>query len=322
MRAPVKAGIAIPNWNGRSLLERNLPAVLEAAGGCEVIVVDDASADGSAGFLAEAFPGVQVHRHEVNRGFSEACLTGVTAASADVIVLLNTDVRPRPDFLAPLLQHFERDDVFAVSCLSIGSEDATAIKESFKVPAFRRGLLKFITHGADATAADPPPARHTLFATGGHCAIRRDRFIELGGFDELFKPFYCEDLDLCYRAWKRGWRTIYEPASVVVHEHQGTIGRVFGLNRARRINRRNRLLFVWKNITSRRMFWTRHAPALVLRALFGWLLLDAGFYGALFSALGRLPLALKRRTEERRAAVVTDEDVFRRISAEIEHGPY
>ena len=53
-----------------------------------------------------------------------------------------------------------------------------------------------------ATPADPPAARHTLFATGGHCAIRRDRFIELGGFDDLLKPFYCEDLDLCYRVKK------------------------------------------------------------------------------------------------------------------------
>ena len=309
----MKASFVIPNWNGRSLLERNLPAVIEAAGECEVIVVDDASTDGSVELLSQGFPSVHVVRHDMNRGFSAGCMSGVRAASGDVVVLLNTDVRPRPDFLAPLLRHFAEDDVFAVSCLSIAADEAKTIKESFKAPVFRRGLLKYETHPAGATVGVPPGRRNTLFATGGHCAIHRGRFLELGGFDELFKPFYCEDLDLCYRAWKRGWRVIYEPESVVVHEHKGTIGKAFGLGYAQRMNRRNRLLFVWKNISSPGMFWLGHVPVMALRALFGWLALDLSFYAALFSGLGRLPKALKRRRAEREAAVLTDDEVFRRI---------
>ena len=309
----MKASFVIPNWNGRPLLERNLPAVIEAAGECEVIVVDDASTDGSVELLSKEFPSVRVVRHDENRGFSAGCMSGVRAASGDVVVLLNTDVRPRPDFLAPLLRHFAEDDVFAVSCLSIAADEAKTIKESFKAPVFRRGLLKYETHPAGATVEAPPGRRNTLFATGGHCAIHRGRFLELGGFDELFKPFYCEDLDLCYRAWKRGWRVIYEPESIVVHEHKGTIGKAFGLGYAQRMNRRNRLLFVWKNITSPGMFWLGHVPAMALRTLFGWLVLDLSFYTALFSGLGRLPKALKRRRAERHAAIVTDDEVFRRI---------
>lgn len=317
----VKASIVIPNWNGRALLERNLPSVLSASEGCEVIVVDDASTDGSAEFLGEHFPAVQVIRHDINLGFSAACLTGVRLATGEVVVLLNSDVRPRSDFLAPLLQHFNTTDVFAVGCLSIPSEGADTIKESYKAPCFRRGLLKFESHQSDTSPADAPARRYTLFATGGHCAVRRDLFLQLGGFDELFKPFYCEDLDLCYRAWKRGFRVIYEPDSVVVHEHQGTIGRIFGVSTALSVNRRNRILFVWKNITSRRMLWSKHIPAIVLRFLFGVLVLDFSFYAALAAALRRLPRTLERRRVERRAVTVTDEEVFRRIAGPMQQDP-
>ena len=73
------------------------------------------------------------------------------------------------------------------------------------------------------TGSKPGP---TLFASGGHSAYRRDRFLEMGGFDPLFAPFYWEDVDLCYRAWKRGWKILFEPRSAVLHDHQSTIGKV------------------------------------------------------------------------------------------------
>ncbi len=62
------------------------------------------------------------------------------------------------------------------------------------------------------------------YGGGGSCAFDRRKFLELGGFDELLAPFYLEDTDLGYMAWKRGWKNLYQPASVVYHEHRGTIG--------------------------------------------------------------------------------------------------
>jgi GT2 family glycosyltransferase len=300
----MKASIVIPNWNGRELLEQHLPRVLAAAGGSEVIVVDDASTDDSVALVERSFPSVRLVRRERNGGFSAACTSGVEAAGGDVIVLLNSDVEPRGDFLPPLLEHFVANDVFAVSCLGL-REDGITPGQGMKAPCFRRGLLKF---DSVFDTCGPAPS---FYAVGGHCALSKRKFLELGGFDELFGPFYWEDVDLCYRAWKRGWRTLFEPRSVVVHmHHTGTIKSFFGRQRAKGISHRNRLLFIWKNISSTRILMRQHLPALAARTAFGFLWLDWRFYAPLFRALPLLPAALRARAIERRLSKLTDEQVF------------
>ena len=313
--------VVIPNWNGKALLEENLPAVLAAvdafAGEAEIIVADDGSDDGSASFLAERFPSVRVVRSETNRGFQSACQMGVEAAKGEVVVLLNSDVAPKPDFLGPLTEHFDQPNVFGVSCLSFAA-DGTSLLEAVKVPYFRRGLLRFLKpaspkHPEGIRLDELTEAMPTLFATGGHAAFRRAQFLQWGGFDELYAPFYGEDLDLGYRAWKRGWKVLFEPRSRVIHRHHSTIGTAFGRRRASRIHRRNRMLFIWKNVTSARMLWGRHLGWLALRLLLGFLVLDFRFYSSFFRACPRLGLARLRRQKEKRSAQVADEVIFRTI---------
>src|SRR5205823_9532662 len=64
-----------------------------------------------------------------------------------------------------------------------------------------------------------------FYGGGGSCAFDRHKFLELGGFDPLLEPFYLEDTDVGYLAWKRGWKVLYQPRSIVYHEHRGTIGK-------------------------------------------------------------------------------------------------
>ncbi len=85
---------------------------------------------------------------------------------------------------------------------------------------------------------------------GGSSAFDRAKFLELGGFDSLFHPFYYEDTDLGFRAWKRGWKVLYEPRSIVHHEHRGTIGKKFSPDYIEKVVRGNSLLYCWKNIHS------------------------------------------------------------------------
>ena len=75
-----------------------------------------------------------------------------------------------------------------------------------------------------------------------------EKFLELGGFDPLYEPFYLEDTDLGYMAWKRGWKVLYQPRSVVYHEHRGTIGKRFREEQIQAVLKKNHLLFCWKNI--------------------------------------------------------------------------
>ena len=113
--------IIIPNFNGEQILPRALTSVTEAArayeGKNEIIVVDDASRDSSTALISQNFPDINLIRHENNRGFAEAVHSGVKAAEYPIILLLNSDVYPERDFLAPLMRWFHREDTFSVSPL-------------------------------------------------------------------------------------------------------------------------------------------------------------------------------------------------------------
>ncbi len=113
------ASVVIPNWNGRDLLAKYLPSVIAAWRAIrtnEIIVVDNGSEDGSAEFVREHFPSVRLLALERNLGFGGGSNAGFRAAQNDIVVLLNSDMRVEPDFLAPLLEGFTDETVFAVSC--------------------------------------------------------------------------------------------------------------------------------------------------------------------------------------------------------------
>ncbi len=116
------ASLVIPNWNGRDLLERFLPSWIAAIAnhpGSEIVVVDNGSTDGSAAWIAENYPQVRVLALPENRGFGGGSNAGFDAAKNDIVVLLNSDMRVEPDFLAPLLAGFTDEQVFAVSCADL-----------------------------------------------------------------------------------------------------------------------------------------------------------------------------------------------------------
>ncbi len=303
--------IVIPNYDGSELLRQNLPGVIEAArreGAAEIIVVDDASRDGSVELVRDAFPSVRVIALETNAGFGAACMAGARAARGDVLVLLNSDVRVEADFLGPRREGLADDSVFAVSAVDLNLGTPEAPREVNR-PYFRRGFMVDIPF----RAAGPPPFE-TVYAPGGYSAYRKEMFLALGGFDPLYEPFYWEDYDICYRAWKRGWRTLVEPRSLVRHEHErGAIASTQRRSHIETVSRRNRFLFVWKNVTSRWMLVLRHLLPLLVRITLGWAVLDTGYYLALLRALGRLRAALEGRREEHRAERLTDEEVFARF---------
>jgi GT2 family glycosyltransferase len=111
--------VVIPNWNGKELLEKNLPPLIEALqyekGNHEIIIVDDASTDGSVEFIKDFYSQVRLIQVEKNRGFANACNIGVSKSKNDIVLLLNSDVEVKKDFLKPLLTHFDDKKVFATS---------------------------------------------------------------------------------------------------------------------------------------------------------------------------------------------------------------
>jgi len=312
------ASLVIPNWNGRDLLERFLPSWVAAIAGhpgSEIIVVDNGSTDGSAAWLEttirENYPPVRVIELPKNLGFGGGSNAGVRAAKNDIVVLLNSDMRVEPDFLAPLLAGFTDDKVFAVSCQIFLADPAKRREETGLTQGWWQDGSLRVSHRED-------PAVDCLFPCfyggGGSCAFDRRKFLELGGFDPLFHPFYLEDTDLGFLAWKRGWKVLYQPASVVHHEHRGTIGKRFAPAYIQSIVQKNFLLFCWKNIHG----W-RRLPAHFLFSFAGALATAGSGYSptrtstrAILRAFQQLPHALRARWTARTLAVVDDAEAFRR----------
>jgi GT2 family glycosyltransferase/glycosyltransferase involved in cell wall biosynthesis len=306
------ASVVIPNWNGRDLLEKYLPSVITAMAGHpenEVIVVDNGSTDGSAEFLRAAFPQVRLLALPVNRGFGGGSNEGFRAARNHVVVLLNSDMRVAPDFLPPLLEGFRDPKVFAVSCQIFFSDPAKPREETGLTQGWWEDGGLRVGHRIDSAVDDLFPC---FYGGGGSCAFDRAKFLELGGFDPLLRPFYLEDTDLGFMAWKRGWKVLYQPRSHVYHEHRGTIGKRFREDQIQAVLKKNYLLFAWKNIHE----WSRLSShfffawtGAVLSVLFG----DAHGrpnVAALWRAFCQLPEAVRSRWRARSLATVSDTEAF------------
>ena len=308
------ASVVIPNWNGRDLLAKYIPSIIEALSGNpgnEIIVVDNGSEDGSAEFLRDHFPSVRVLALDRNLGFGGGSNAGFRAAHNDIVVLLNSDMRVESDFLAPLLEAFTDETVFSVACQIFFSDpnklrEETGLTQSW----WENGSLR-VRHRDDPAIQVPYPC---AYGGGGSCAFDRQKFLELGGFDELLAPFYMEDTDVGYLAWKRGWKVLYQPRSVVYHEHRGTIGKKFSKAHIDLVLKKNFALFCWKNIhewsrlTSH--FFFAYAGA-VVTALFGESPERANFAG-LWRAFRQLPGAMRSRARALNLAVIDDTEALRR----------
>ena len=244
------ASIVIPNWNGRELLEKYLPSVIAACDftiGDEIIVVDNASGDGSHEMLQTRFPQVRAIRLHTNQGFGGGCNAGIQQARCGHVVLLNSDMRVESDFLPPLLQPFSDPKVFAVAAQILFSDPSKRREETGLTYADFCGGELALGHDTDC---ETPGAMPCFYPGGGSSAFDRAKLLEIGGFDHLFRPFYLEDTDLGMEAWKRGWKVMYQPASVVYHEHRGTIGKKFSRAYIDEVIQKNRLLFNWKHLDS------------------------------------------------------------------------
>lgn len=311
--------IIIPNWNGADLLKAYLPSIQKAQanypGDSELIVVDDASTDYSVAMLETLFPRVRLVRHEKNEGFGKACGSGAKAAIHPYIILLNSDIAVESDFIQPLLRPFENPEVFTVSPLIL-NKDGSPVNVTINTPYLRRGKIRYkparLEHLQIETAPLPYPW-HTLFPLGGAFAADKKRFLALGGFDPLFEPFYYEDTDLGFRAWRRGWTCVVSPESRVTHFHNGTIARSFKYSRIKMITKRNRLLFLWKNLTTPALF-RQHIFFHLLRLLYAPFKLNGLILAATLLAIPKYPEARKQRGKEKEAEVRTEKEIFAEIS--------
>jgi len=229
------------NWNGEKFIPRCLEAILEALahyqGQGEVLAVDNGSRDGSVALIQRDFPRVRLISLKKNLGFSEGNNIGVQESRGDIVVLVNNDAYIHPNFLVKTVSHFEDDRVFSVTPKVCGLDGKTFVIGRTGL-GFKYGLvrLKFF----DDIYSSPVPC---LWSNGGSGLFDRGNYLELGGLLDLL---YWEDTELGYRAWKRkGWKTVYEPESLVYHDHGTSYGKLLSKSQLKKIRDRNRFLFQW-----------------------------------------------------------------------------
>lgn len=307
--------IVIPNYNGAQLLRRNLPSVLEAAaaypGDARIIVVDDASSDESLEVLGREFPGVLVLRHESNRGFAEAVFSGVQAAETELLFVLNSDVELHRDCLEKLEPYFDDEATFSVAPLML-HDDRSVNRHSWNLRAFKRGYLKLVDWDlAQARRLSAQRRLLTMYASGGSMLVSRSKFVELGGFHPIFKPFYGEDFDLGIRAWYRGWASYFEPNATLVHQSQGSIKDSVKRAKVKEVRRRNRYLLEWIHIPRYRLL-TSTLPYTLLQVIGELLLLDGVNLRGCWSALRMLPQARRARRASNAGQLIDLETIIAR----------
>ncbi len=236
-----KITVAIPNYNGRDLLVKNLPYVIKNCPNCKIIVVDDASTDDSVSLIHKKFKKVKVIRLKKNLGFAGAANKGVENAETDLVLLLNSDVRPRKNFIKPLLNYFQKKDTFSVGIEDQSHENGKIVPRGRGGAEFKQG---FIYHYPATIERG-----ESLWTSGGSAIFSREKFLQLNGFDNIYKPFYWEDIDLGFRSWRSGYKCYFEPLSKVDHFHEeGIIIKSKTKSFVRIVSLKNQFLFIWKNI--------------------------------------------------------------------------
>ena len=240
---PPRVSIVIPVFNKVEYTRKCLEALslntpLEVT--YEVIIVDNASTDGTAALLAQLEGDVHVIVNQQNLGFAKACNQGAEVANGQYLLFLNNDTEPLPGWLEPMIEVLEQDPQVGVVGSRLLYPDGTLQHAGVMVAEDRRhGLPLNCLHRFHRLPADHPPANlkeDVQVVTGAALMIRRTLFAEVGGFDERYWNGN-EDVDLCFTLAQKGWRIVYQPESCLIHHES-----VSGEERWSKLNENIRLL--------------------------------------------------------------------------------
>lgn len=306
--------VLIPNYNGFKLVSKNLKFVIAALSSVKdpkITIIDDCSRDDEQKNLEEFINElnktskikIKLLKNEKNYGFASTVNKGAFASSADLLVLLNTDVLPEENFLIPVLKHFtDNEKLFGVGCMDKSIEDNKVVLRGRGIGYFKKGL---VLHSKGDLNSN-----NTFWVSGGSSVVRRDVFVKMGGFDPIYNPFYWEDIDLSYRVRKSGYEIMFEKESVVEHRHsEGSIKKHYNDKKINTIVYRNQFIFMWKNITDMdfmlsHFFWL---PYHILTAL---MRKDFTFFKGFLLAVRLFPVIINKRIKQKNMYVKKDKDLF------------
>jgi GT2 family glycosyltransferase len=246
---------------------------------------------------------------------------GIRAAKGEIVFVLNAiDLLPQDaGYFKLMLDHLKDPEVFSVAAVKQEEKESHGCGEIYFEKGFflhRKGSPETewgpSTRFANATLAQDKPSSkdviYTAWADGGAEAIRKEYYLKIGGFDPLYK-FYWEDVDLGWRAWKAGYKIIFEPEAVLIHKkEEGPIARFYTERQKRVMNLRNQLIFTWKNADFGHLLeyflWEPYHLAVALKNG------DQEWFAAYFQALAKWPTILERRISQKGLTKLTDDQAL------------
>ncbi|HLF33738.1 MAG TPA: glycosyltransferase family 2 protein [Cyclobacteriaceae bacterium] len=250
--------IVILNYNGRHLLEKFLPSVVRYCEGFRIYVIDNGSVDNSYDLLCKNFPTVNILSFARNEGFAGGYNTALRQIESKYYILLNTDVEVTRGWLAPLLAFMESNR----ECAACQPKILSYLKrESFEYAGAAGGFIDLLGYpfcrGRIFNTLEDDLGQYDdvreIFWTSGACMIiRSESFHSAGGFDASFFA-HMEEIDLCWRLKRRGWKVYFIFESKVYHLGGGTLMR--SNPRKTYLNFRNNLAMLMKNLSWKTMLW-------------------------------------------------------------------
>ena len=229
-----RVSVIIVNWNGCALLRKCLNSIREAGGPLvgEVIVIDNASSDGSAEMVAVEFPEVTLVRSEQNLGFARANNLGLEQASGSWLALINSDVVVHPDCFDRLAHYLEEHDRVGLVGPKVFGRDGQQQRTCRKFPTMWNTLCRSLAldlvfpklpllSGREMSHWSQDTHSEVEVLSGCFWMARREAVKEVGYLDERFF-IYAEDIDWCKRFWERGWKVVLVPTATASHFDGGS----------------------------------------------------------------------------------------------------
>jgi len=225
MQTVPSISVVIPNYNGSEILVETIRCAIKAletsqVTDYEIIVSDDASVDDSIQVIKANFQDVLVIQTLHNTGFAGNVNRGIFKAQKELIFLLNSDVHLTEGYFTSLIPMFANEKTFGV----MGAiKDAETLKnqDGAKYP-------KIILYNIESNKniMSEKVILPTFFLSGANALIRASYLKKIGGFCELFNPYYSEDVELGIRAWRMGWELYFQPQAICFHETSSTIKKI------------------------------------------------------------------------------------------------
>jgi GT2 family glycosyltransferase/glycosyltransferase involved in cell wall biosynthesis len=247
---PDGISVVIPSRTGKELLAAQLPAIL-ADDPDEVIVIDNGSTDFTDAWLATTYPQIRVEVSSTPLSFARAVNRGIAVARYSHVCLLNNDMQIEPGFFRALRAAFDRVPGLFCATAEIRFPPGVRREETGKT-VFAPTPGEFPVRCDETLPGED--LSYVLYGSGGCSLYDAAKLATLGNVDEVYEPAYVEDLDLGWRAWQRGWPSVYVAGAVVEHRHRATTSRYFTEAQLDEILYRNYLRFLARAVSDPKIF--------------------------------------------------------------------